>query len=89
MAWMFHGCKKFNQPLGDWSMRNVISLANIFNGCRKFNQTLDKWDVKKVGYFEGAFAGCDALKDSPLAAWEQKRNRACKTKFLFNYDDVL
>ena len=34
---MFERCKKFNQPLNNWDVSNVVSMGYMFSECFNFN----------------------------------------------------
>ena len=45
---MFAGAIKFNQPLNDWRVDNVLNMARMFDRASSFNQPLSGWRVDKV-----------------------------------------
>jgi len=55
MAYMFSGCKKFNQYIGDWNTSNVIDMSSMFYLCWEYNQYIGDWDVRKVKYMVSMF----------------------------------
>ncbi|NYT28581.1 MAG: BspA family leucine-rich repeat surface protein [Candidatus Thiodubiliella endoseptemdiera] len=44
---MFYNCKKFNQNLSKWDMRNVEYLAGMFYNCHQFNKDITEWKLLK------------------------------------------
>ena len=63
MDFMFVGCKKFNQDISGWDVRNVESMVHMFNECSNFNQDLSDWDVAKVKYRFSIFEDCPIKKE--------------------------
>lgn len=56
---MFHGCKKFNQPI-EFSTESLLDAERMFDGCKVFNQPVHITSP----YFENAsymFSLCDAF----------------------------
>lgn len=49
--YMVNGMKKFNQPIGDWNVRNVTTMQSMFDGATAFKQDLSGWTVSNVGNF--------------------------------------
>jgi len=45
----------FNQPIGDWNVSAVISMANMFNRASSFNQSIANWDVSGATTMQGMF----------------------------------
>ena len=52
MGLMFRGNEVFNQPLGAWDVRSVVSeweMIGMFNGASSFDQDLSGWCVRNIG----------------------------------------
>ena len=41
---MFYNCIKFNKPLDNWDVGNVVNMKSI--KCEDFNQPLNSWDTE-------------------------------------------
>ena len=68
MAWMFSGARSFNQPLNNWNVSNVTSMAHMFAFASSFNQPLNKWNVSNVTHMRGMFSGARSF-NQPLSKW--------------------
>ena len=52
MGLMFEHNEVFNQPLGAWDVRSVVSeweMIGMFNGASSFDQDLSGWCVRNIG----------------------------------------
>ena len=45
---MFEGASTFNQYIGDWDVRNVITMEGMFNNASSFNRSLYDWNIESV-----------------------------------------
>ena len=62
----------FNQPIGSWDVRNVVTMASMFQLTSQFNQDIGSWDVSKVQNMSGMFASAVNFNNggSPsISAW--------------------
>jgi len=48
MSDMFNRIQKFNHPIGEWDVSNVINMNSMFYAAFAFNQPIGNWDVGKV-----------------------------------------
>jgi surface protein len=80
MSFMFYGADAFNQPIGDWDVRNVTrgdggfsgGMVEMFYGAGLFNQNIGSWDVRNVNGMSGMFEGALAFNNggSPsISGW--------------------
>jgi hypothetical protein len=44
MSGMFQNAASFNQPTGDWDVRNVMDMSFMFQGASAFKQAIARWD---------------------------------------------
>ena len=49
---MFSGAAAFNQPIGDWYVSSVTTMAYMFKGAAAFNQPIGDWNVSSVTQHE-------------------------------------
>lgn len=47
--------KFFDQPIGNWNVSSVESMAAAFQSCTFFNQNIGNWDVSSVTNLERTF----------------------------------
>ena len=59
--------RNFNQPIGNWDVRNVTNMSGIFYRT-PFNQTLENWDVSKVKNMSGVFM--ETPFNQPIGNWD-------------------
>jgi len=73
MSMLIFGCgDDFNQPIGNWDVSNVTTMARMFNyecGLSQFNQDLSHWDVSNVINMEGMFGGSGSFEQD-LNQWD-------------------
>ncbi|MDG4715421.1 BspA family leucine-rich repeat surface protein [Winogradskyella marincola] len=69
VADMFNGAIHFNQPVDQWNISNLISLAWLFRGASAFNQPLDNWDVSNIKKMTSMFEDASAF-NQPLNSWD-------------------
>ena len=60
--------RAFNQPLNNWDVSNVNSMAGMFDSAISFNQPLNNWNVSKVTYMGVLFDGASSF-NQPLNNW--------------------
>jgi hypothetical protein len=56
----------FNQPIGDWQVRNVRRFTRMFKNSL-FNQPLSSWQVSKAEDLEEMF--CNGRLNQDLSSW--------------------
>ena len=61
MAFMFTGCKKFNQNISKWNVSKVTDMSYMFYSCENFNQDLSGWNVSNVEDMGCMFYGCKSF----------------------------
>mmetsp|Transcript_103687 Transcript_103687/g.299914 ORF Transcript_103687/g.299914 Transcript_103687/m.299914 type:complete len:124 (-) Transcript_103687:963-1334(-) len=61
----------FNQPLGSWNVRAVMTMYEMFRGASSFNQPLDSWNVQRVTNMVGMFLGA-FMFDQNLCMWDSR-----------------
>src|SRR5699024_6641094 len=72
MPQVFMDSPKFNQPLGNWDLRNATDIRGMFNSAESFNQNINSWvlgedatDLSDVFYRAFKF-------NQPLDNWDVK-----------------
>jgi len=57
MEGMFVNAKKFNQPIGNWDIRNgkLTDISLMFLGATNFNQPISNWNVSNVTNMNATF----------------------------------
>ena len=35
--------KKFNDPIGDWDVHNMVNMKEMFGSAESFNQPIEEW----------------------------------------------
>lgn len=86
MAYAFYKCYSFNQPIGDWDVRNVKSMNNMMKNCEVLNQTIN-WKALSVTDLTETFANCvrfNGLMDGFEAPNVQIMNATFSTCPAFN-----
>merc|ERR1711935_327341 len=74
MGFMFYDAVAFNQPLNDWDVSSVTTMAYMFYHANDFNQPLNAWDVSSVTsmryvfYCSSGYATC--AFNQPLNDWD-------------------
>ena len=66
---MFQYAEKFNQPLNNWDVSNVVSMYSMFYEAKSFNQPLDNWDVSRVEDMRCMFSVAKNF-NQPLDNWD-------------------
>ena len=68
---MFNNATAFNQPLNNWDISGVTSLAlqSMFNGASSFNGDISNWNTSNISSFFGMFNGASAFNQN-LSAWD-------------------
>jgi hypothetical protein len=56
----------FNQPIGDWEVRNVLRFTRMFKNSL-FNQPIGSWQVSKAEDLEEMF--CNGRFNQDLSSW--------------------
>ena len=49
---MLHGCRVFNDDIGDWDVSRANYMNGMFAAALKFNQDIGGWDVRNVRNME-------------------------------------
>lgn len=60
--------RRFNQPIGNWDVSNVVNMADMFDASN-FNQPIEHWDVSNVTNMRGMFAYNDFF-NQPIGNWD-------------------
>ena len=69
-AFMFEGCRNFNQNLSEWNLDKVTSMDSMFRNCAKFNNGifhLSKHAI--VNSMEEMFNGCFQFNQQTIKLW--------------------
>lgn len=69
MTYMFNGCYEFNQPIGSWDVRNVVTMGGMFGETDAFNQPLSGWNTRNVKDMSHMFLRANAF-NQPLNDWD-------------------
>jgi uncharacterized repeat protein (TIGR02543 family) len=71
---LFDGFPKFNQPIGNWDVSNVVNMKGMFRSSdewdddtNKFNQSLEYWNVEKVT--DMSFMFFNSEFNQPIGNW--------------------
>lgn len=60
--------EKFNQPLNNWNVSNVVDMSFMFFRAYSFNQPLDNWDVSNVNTMSLMFQGTTSFNQN-ISNW--------------------
>jgi len=66
---MFDEATSFNQPLNNWNVSKVTTMAMMFVEATSFNQPLNNWNVSKVTNMEAMFWGATSFNQPLHAPW--------------------
>jgi hypothetical protein len=66
---MFQIASKFNQPIGNWNVKNVELMPLMFLEARFFNQDLSKWCVTKISSEPPRFSESTSLTNQNKPKW--------------------
>ena len=69
---MFYECTKFNQPIGNWDVSNVVDMSHMFDECIDFNQPLNDWNVSNVINMEDMFYKASLFNPVYVAYWSKE-----------------
>ena len=47
--------REFNDPIGDWDVRNVVNMEYMFSDAKSFNQPIGEWQTENVTTMEAMF----------------------------------
>jgi len=61
--------RDFNEPIGNWDVRNVKNMHNMFEYAESFNQALGKWQVGAVTDMSEMFLRAVSF-NQPLNDWD-------------------
>ena len=84
MAYMFHGAKAFNQPIGNWNTSTVTNMSYMFSNAFLFNQPLNNWDTSNVKSIEAMFYSAKAF-NQPIDQWDVSKT----TSMFFMFHETL
>ena len=60
--------KKFNNPIGDWDVHNVVNMEEMFSSTESFNQPIGQWQTENVTNMEQMFYNVE-LFNQPIGQW--------------------
>jgi surface protein len=72
--------KEFNDPIGDWDMRNVVNMEGMFRFAKSFNQPIGQWQTENVSNMARMFYEASSF-NQPIGQW-QTENAAKDGMFL-------
>ena len=90
---MFNEATSFNQPIGNWNVSNVTSLANMFFKS-SFNHDISNWNVSNVQSFTSTFHNATAFNQN-IGNWNISSATTMQLMFdgvtlsTTNYDAIL
>ena len=68
MEYMFLSAAAYNQPMNDWDVSKVTTMAKMFYRAAAYNQPMNVWDVSKVTDMNSMFYNATAFNQN-LCAW--------------------
>jgi surface protein len=71
----------FNQPIGDWNVRQVRSMNGMFSNARQFNQDISGWDISNVENFNDMFWSAQSFYQD-LSSWTIKQFTQTRHMFI-------
>lgn len=74
-----------NQPIGDWSVDQVISMYGMFLNALAFNQQIGEWDVSNVVNMQALFWSATKF-NQPLSLWKVTKVKRMDSMFYFALD---
>lgn len=81
-----HFLPRFNQPIGNWDVRNVINMSQIFAHAELFNQDISQWDVSNVTDMSYMFAFTERF-NQPIGEWDVSNVTDMSWMFAGFFDD--
>lgn len=60
--------REFNDPIEDWDVRNVKTMANMFYEAASFNQPIGKWNTENVTDMAKMFERATSF-NQPIGQW--------------------
>jgi surface protein len=72
MSYMFFGCTKFNQPIGEWDISGIkggYMHEDFLVGCWDFNQDLSNWGKYQYGYMMASDPFTSGYSGYPTVPW--------------------
>ena len=73
--------KKFNDPIGDWDVRNVVNMAFMFYKAESFNQPIGQWNTENVTTMYAMFCIAKSF-NQPIGQWQTKNVTDMSSMFI-------
>ena len=61
--------REFNDPIGDWDVRNVVNMNAMFEDAKSFNQPIGQWQTENVTTMEHMFQDAKSF-NQPIGQWK-------------------
>ena len=74
--------KEFNDPIGDWDMRNVVNMEWMFYKAESFNQPIGQWQTENVTNMRYMFFQAESF-NQPIGQWQTENVTTMKQMFYF------
>ncbi|TEY00702.1 BspA family leucine-rich repeat surface protein [Campylobacter sp. US33a] len=69
MAFMFLGCKFFNQDISGWDVSKVESMAHMFENAISFNQDIGSWNTSNAENMRAMFLNAISFNQD-IGSWD-------------------
>ena len=68
MSSMFRDSISFNQNIGNWNTKNVVTMESMFEGASTFNHDLSNWETGQVQNMKFMFQRAFNFKNN-ISLW--------------------
>ena len=73
--------KEFNDPIGDWDVRNMVNMEKMFQIAKSFNQPIGEWQTENVTTMESMFSNAKSF-NQPIGEWRTENVTAIDCMFV-------